>query len=249
MIVALLAREVVSDALRDRWLHVGPAAVLVLGPLTAGAARLALGAGDKAGADVGLFATWLLACGLALALGARALGPRDDLVWLYVRPISRARLVLARALGVAAALALQVLALSASFALGAVFASVTVPSGLWAIAGLLWVEACLLALLSGVLAHLLPMVPAALAAVGLWFVGHLADEARLLVARGDAPAAWAEIAFRLVPDLDALDVQAAVVHGVGPSAGEVAIATAYGGLWCAALALVLVALVVRRDLP
>jgi hypothetical protein len=245
----ILAADVLREAWRDRWLAVGPSSVVLLVPLVGGAERLALGAGAKAAADVGLFAVWGLCAVLSLTLGLSALRASPERLWALVRPISRTRFLSERFAGVCAALALQVVALHAAWLVAALLAGVPVPPGLWAAAVLSWVEACVLAALAALFVQVQRPLPAGLCAAAVAVVGHLADEYRAIAADGDVPAPLARALFLAVPDLDRLDVQGAVVHGLVPDPGQLALAVGYGAAWCAALVLLATVALERRDVP
>jgi len=245
----ILAAEVVREAWRDRWLAIGPASVLILAPLMGVARSLALGGGDKAALDLGLLTMWALAVVLALVIGVTATAPRRDLVWALVRPISRTRFLCERALGVAAALALQVAALTAALLVAALIVGVPVPFAVAPAAVLLWAEACVVAAIATAIAQALPPVPAGLCAAVVAAVGHLADEYAAVAAEGWVPEGVARALFLVVPDLDRFGAQAAVVHEVAGEPVQWALAVGYGAAWCVALVLLATIALARRDLP
>ncbi|MBW1880601.1 MAG: ABC transporter permease [Deltaproteobacteria bacterium] len=249
MSVALLAREVVREAVRDRWMHAIPLTFVALVPLTWGVRHMAIGGAVKASNDIGLTVVWLVGSLTAVLLGVHALRPRADQVWVLTRPISRSQFALGRFLGVLATLALQVLGLTLAWIAAATLNGIPPAGGLGWFTLLLWVELGVVAGMAALLSNLVGPVLAGLCTVALWVAGHLGDEYHRLVEESGVPAALATTLYSVVPDLDLFDVQQQLVHDVVVEPARVGGATAYGLAWMTALLALTMIVLSRKDLP
>jgi len=247
--VALLAREVVREAVRDRWMHAIPLTFVVLVPLTWGVRHMAMGGAIKASNDIGLGVVWLVGSVTAVVLGVHALRPRADQVWVLTRPVSRSRFALGRFLGVLATLAIQVVGLMLAWIAAATLNGVAPVGGSGWAALLLWVELGVVAGMAALLSNLVGPVLAGLCTAALWVAGHLGDEYQRLAEESGVPAALAIAVYSVVPDLDLFDLQQQLVHDVAVEPARVGGATAYGLAWMTALLALTMLVLSRKDLP
>lgn len=249
MSLLLLAREVVREAVRDRWLHAIPLTFAVLVPLIWGVRQMALGGGGKAANDIGLGVVWLVGSLTAVVLGVQALRPRADQVWVLTRPVSRSQFAVGRFFGVLATLAIQVAGLMLAWIAAATLNDVAPADGSGWAALLLWVELGVVAGMAALLSNLVGPVLAGLCTTALWVVGHLGDEYRHLAEESGLPAALATAVYSVVPDLDLFDLQQQLVHDVAVEPARVGVATAYGLAWMTALLVLTILVLSRKDLP
>jgi ABC-type transport system involved in multi-copper enzyme maturation permease subunit len=93
-----------------------------------------------------------------------------------------------------------------------------------------------------------PLLSAALT-FGLYIVGHFNADLRNFERVVDSkPAAWlARALYHVLPDLSAFDVKMQVVHGMPVTAGYLALTSAYGAVYIAALLVLAIAIFSRRD--
>lgn len=248
MIIAAIAVETLRRALRGPVpAAIGTSAGLAVLGMPLGSA-LSLGDHRRALVDIALTVAWLVASALAIALGAGAFTDLHDgraALWL-VRPVGRAAWALGRIAGLAGGAWIGVMA--TLIVVGALSAALGArPTAGWLASGaLLGVEATLLTALAALLATQMRPIPAAFAAAGLWTAGHLASEYRGLP-EGELPKALPALVFAVVPDLDRLDVSAAVAHGDPIDASDLVLAAAYGLAWTGALAALAAVAVDRQD--
>ena len=216
-------------------------------PLASG---LSLGAGTRAAIDTGLLGLWVFTCVLAVWLGVRALGSElasGRAVAVLSGPTGISSWLLGRWLGLASLLGAMVLAMTGVWVLTAVLRDLPVGAPLLVFAVLTWVEGLVLATLAALLASRAQPLIAALSTGGLWLAGHLGDEYTRLMREWETPG-FATFVFSLVPDLDRLNSQAAVVHGHTMAVQDVGTSVGFGLLWAGALGCLLVASATHRDL-
>lgn len=236
----------VLDALHERVL---PVVLVALGFLFVGlplARSTGMGAPTRIALDFGLWWSWLVSSLLAMWLGSRCIArplAERTATFQLVRPVSPGvwglqRLAGALLVGLAAHTAVTVPSLWASGA-------APVPGlAFWWMTSL---EVAVLVTLAGGFGTLFRPLPTLGFVGGLWFVGHLTGMWQaLLVEQGQAGLANTVLA--MLPDLDLLDVHAAVVRGHTPPARQLLLATGWGLAWTGASAAATVALLQRRDL-
>jgi hypothetical protein len=160
-------------------------------------------------------------------------------------PVGRARWLLLRYLGVTLVQSAVTTAGLAVVGVLAVVERVALP-GLVGHAALQLASAALVTALAAAFAARIPAGLAGLCAAGVVVAGHLADEYGRLAIDHPALAVLDGVLFTVLPDLDLLDPQHALVHGravavVGP--------LVYAALWTLGLLALAIAGVQRRDLP
>lgn len=269
-VMAVIARQVLRGALRNRVLH--GAALLAIGLAAAApiAGRLTAGQDVKVVKDLGLAAINLGGLFVAVFLGVAVVAREIDnrtVDALLAKPIRRHEFLLGQYGGILATLALfaavmtgamyAVLAASAwwSGAPGLVSAPAAPaapaadPALLQAVF-LLFVQQALIAAAAFCLATFASPVPSAAAAGGLWVAGHFGAELRHFDAVVDSrlAASLAAGLSYLLPDLAAFDVQAAVVHAQPVSAGYLLLTAASGAAYILAFLALALVIFTRRDL-
>lgn len=270
MVVSIIARQVLRDAVRTRLLY--GATLLAIG-LAVGApiaGRLTAGQDVKVVKDLGLAAC--NACGLFVVvfLGVRLVAREREIEQRTVatrlaKPIPRYELVLGRYGGLVAtlALALTVTTVAMYVVLGTAAwwrgvsglapaepVPVADPALLKAIL-LIFVQLAVVGAAALCLSTFSSPVLAAVSACGLYVAGHFGATLRNLDAVVDSRFATSLAAglSYVLPDLGAFDVQAAVVHGQPVTAGYLVLSVASGAAYILAFLVPAVAILTRRDLP
>ena len=235
----------ILDALREglraaMWVTLGALGlVLLLAPAAGG---VVIGARMRATTDLVLWLQWVSVCGTALHLGTRVPGPAGLRALVLAGPVSRARWVAARTLGLGAVSWAQVVALLVA---GAV---VVPPAPVWGLHGLaLGTEALVLIGMAGLLRTLgaRPWL-AGVAAGALGLVGHLEAEVVRALGQGGLAGLGRGLTW-LLPGFDQVGVQSAIVAGQG-----VVLTTVLGGAaqllcWSLVLGGATVLVMDRRD--
>lgn len=268
MVVSIIARQVLRDAVRTRLLY--GATLLAIG-LSVGApivGRLSAGQDVKVVKDLGLAAC--NACGLFVVvfLGVRLVAREIEQRTVDARlskPIRRCEFVLGQYGGLVATLALALTATTVAMygVLGTAAwwrgvpglvpgepVPVADPALLKAIL-LIFVQLAVVGAAALCLSTFSSPVLAAVSACGLYVAGHFGAALRNLDAVVDSRFATSLAAglSYVLPDLGAFDVQAAVVHGQPVTAGYLALSVASGAAYILAFLVPAVAIRMRRDLP
>ena len=271
MFVGIIARQV-RDAVRNRWLY--GATLLAVGLAVAApiAGRLTAGQDVKVVKDLGLAACNAYGLFVAVFLGVRLIAREREFGQRTVdtrfsKPIRRYELVLGQYGGLVATLALALTATTAAMyvVLGTAAwwrgdpglvpaAPVPVPvadPALLKAVLLVFVQLAIVGAAAFCLSTFSSPVLASVSACGLYVAGHFGAELRNLDEVVDSPFA-ASLAAGLsyaLPDLAALDVKAAVVHGQPVTAGYLALSGASGAAYVLAFLVPAVAILARRDPP
>ena len=267
MVVSIIARQVLRDAVRTRLLY--GATLLAIG-LSVGApivGRLSAGQDVKVVKDLGLAAC--NACGLFVVvfLGVRRVARECEFEQptRLAKPIRRYEFVLGQYGGLVATLALALTATTVAMygVLGTAAwwrgvpglvpgepVPVADPALLKAIL-LIFVQLAVVGAAALCLSTFSSPVLAAVSACGLYVAGHFGAALRNLDAVVDSRFATSLAAglSYVLPDLGAFDVQAAVVHGQPVTVGYLALSVASGAAYILAFLVPAVAILTRRDLP
>lgn len=268
MFFGIIAGQVLRDAVRNRLLY--GAVLLAIGMVVAApiAGRLSAGQDVKVVKDLGLAAC--NACGLFVVvfLGVRLVTREIEQRTVDARlskPIRRYEFVLGQYGGLVATLALALTATTVAMyvVLGtaawwrgvpglapAAPVPVADPALLKAVL-LIFVQLAVVGAAALCLSTFSSSVLAAVSACGLYVAGHFGAELRSLDEVVDSPFATSLAAglSYVLPDLAALDVKAAVVHGQPVTAGYLVLSAASGAAYILAFLVPAVAILTRRDLP
>ena len=265
-----IARQVLQDAVRNRWLYGATLLAIGLAVTAPIAGRLTAGQDVKVVKDLGLAAC--NACGLFVAvfLGVRLVARERGIEQRTVdsrhsKSIRRYELVLGQYGGLAATLALALTVTTAAMYVvlgtavwwrgdpGLVPAApvpVADPALLKAIL-LIFVQLAIVGAAALCLSTFSSPVLAAVLACGFYVAGHFGAELRNLDEVVDSRFATSVAAglSYVLPDLAAFDVGAAVVHGQPVTAGYLALSAASGAAYVLAFLVPAAAILTRRDLP
>ena len=249
-VVRLLARQVWTQARADRAHGVWLAYLAVCGLAVPLASGLSLGAGSRAAVDTGLLGLWGFTCLLAVWLGVRAIGAElseGRAVCVLSGPLPVRSWLVGRGLGVASVLAAAQLGMLGIWIATATLRGLPIGPSLVVFALYTWTEGLLLAAVAALLASRARALVASLSTGGLWLAGHLASEYTRLMTEWQMP--WlAGAVFAIVPDLDRLNAQSAVVHDLPLLPAQIGADLAYSALWLTAVCVLLTASAQRRDL-
>ena len=267
-VIAIIARHVLRDALRNRVLQ--GATLLALGLAVAApiAGRLTPGQDVKVVKDLGLAAINLCGLFVAVFLGIQLVAreiERRTVDTLLSKPIRRHEFVLGQYGGLVAtlALALTVMTIAMYVAVGAAAWWQGVP-GFFAPAPaapaadpallkavfLIFVQVALVGAAALCLSTFSSPALAAVSTCGLYVAGHFGAELRNLDQVIDSRFATllaAGLSY-VLPDLAAFDVKAAVVHAQPVTAGYMALTAASGAAYILAFLVLALAIFTRRDL-
>ncbi|TNE90239.1 MAG: ABC transporter permease [Deltaproteobacteria bacterium] len=251
MIWRVVATELVEEVLQRRLIAAAVVLAVVHLLLAPAAGAASLGYQARGVLAVGLWLSTLAGLGGAVFIGLQAVsGALDDgtAELALVRPISRGDWVAGRALGVAVACVLWAsLVLAAWLPVGIGYG--WLQPGLVAVWGALCLQLCLVGAWALFLGSLARPAIAAMAVGALVFAGVFADEVLLYASEAGAAArVTSQLLYAVLPDLDLLDLHAALVH---ESAVDIA-GLGWSALYTACTAGILVSLtsrvLERRDL-
>jgi ABC-type transport system involved in multi-copper enzyme maturation permease subunit len=249
--VLSLARHTLLDALRERVFRTLAVFLLVLFAAAQLVKPLALGEGRRVTLDLGLGLVSLAGLLLVLFLGPRAVQreiERRTILVLLARPLRRGELLLGKYLGMWAVTAIALAGMFLILGLVLLLSGYGLPQALPAAGLLAALELGVLCALSLLVTSLAGPALAGVVLLALFIAGRLApsllDAARLLP---DAPAALLGALFRLLPRLDLFTAGLEAVHGATLPAGVLLWAAAYALLYSAAILLIALLVLRRRE--
>jgi ABC-type transport system involved in multi-copper enzyme maturation permease subunit len=265
LIISRIAVSVFRESIRDRVPYnlVIFAVLLIASSFLLG--QLTAGQDVKIIKDLGLAATAVFGLFIAIFIGIGLVSKeveRKSIYALLSKPISRPQFIVGKYAGLVLTLAVNIAIMTVALYVVLTYMtlteSVTYRSA-WDAPGtdpmllkavfLIFVELMLITAVALFFSTFsTPMLSAALT-FGIYVAGHFNADLRNFEKVVDSQAAvWlARGAYHLLPDLSAFDVKTAVVHGLPVPAGYVAITTAYGLTYIAALLLVSTVIFSRRD--
>jgi Cu-processing system permease protein len=246
-VAAVTLREVLRKKVQVNLLVFGVLLVLssyVLSLLTLGFMRRIL-------ADFGLSAMALIGTLLAVFLGAALVAgdvERRVLYPIVAKPVSRTEYLLGRYLGLAIALVLNLLVMTAALAVALVIEAgslSTLDLPLLAAVGMIGLQLAVVAAVAVLFSSLTSSTLAAIFTLSLVVAGHLSNEMRNL---WKGSGEWvARAIWYLVPNLGSLSLNEAVVYRTAPPPGTWT-AALYAALYAATALALASALFERRDL-
>jgi ABC-type transport system involved in multi-copper enzyme maturation permease subunit len=174
---------------------------------------------------------------------------RRTIYTILSKPVTRARFLAGKYLGLVATLWLQLAIMVAAFVVVSLAAGAVLGAGHVVALLLIAVELAVVVAFATLFSCFATPFLAACYSVGLYLVGHLTRDLRALGAASDSPLFAATTAWihRLAPDLSSLNRSIEAVHGLPIPAPEVAFALVGGVAWCLGFLLVAVVVFERRD--
>ncbi|HEY9898331.1 MAG TPA: ABC transporter permease subunit [Pantanalinema sp.] len=229
--VVAIARLSFKAALNEKLLHLALLFGLGLMALSVALGDLGPGAGAKIVLDFGLGTMQLVSTLVAIALASHDMPRELERRTLYVvlsKPIGRTALIVGKYLGLVAALGLLIAAMALVFyGMLAVVHLPLMPHYLVAIAtGAL--ETFVVAGIATLFSLMTSPTLAALYALALMVLGHQTELIRTYGQHaGGFAGTFGEVLYRMIPNLEALNLKNDVVYGVLPSPAELGLCVAY----------------------
>lgn len=247
-----IARLSFRAALNEKLLHLAGGFAVGLMLLSVALGDLGPGAGGKIIVDFGLGAIQIVAILIAIVIASNDMPRELERRTLYVvlsKPVGRSAVIIGKCLGLFAALGLMMALMGAVFYAMLLF--VRVPPTPWFAVSLLAsaFEACLIAALAMLFSLLTSPTLAALYSLVVFLIGHQTDVIRAFGERASGGARLVtELIYRLVPNLEALNLKNDVVYGMVPALPQLLASLAYGLAWIVALMGLSVLIFRRKEL-
>jgi ABC-type transport system involved in multi-copper enzyme maturation permease subunit len=244
-----IALNTFRESIRDRVLYLLLAFALLLIGVSTFVSRLTVGSEEKIVKDVGLSAIAIFGLLTAVFAGVSLVHKeieRRTIHTLLANPVRRWQFIGGKFVGLASVLGLEVGMMSAVLA-GLLLARGESPWALAPAVVLILVELGLITAFTLLFSSVTSPILAALSTVAVYVTGHLSWSLRLLEERlgGGAASAVSRSLYRVLPNLEYLDVKAQVVHGHALPQGFLLAAIGYG-LGYTAVVLVLASLAFQR---
>lgn len=249
--IAAIALNTFREAIRDRILYLILAFALVLIGVSHFVSLLTVGSEVKIVKDLGLSAISIFGLLTAVFVGVSLVFKeieRRTVYTLLAQPVSRWQFVCGKYAGLSLVLAASVLVTGAAL-MAAVALKGESPAGLIPAIVLGFVELELIAAFAVLFSSFTNPILAAVGTVATYVAGHLSWSFDLLEKRiaGEAGKTVCRVLHAVLPNLDRLNVKAAVVHGAALPAGYFAAAAAYGLLYAVAVVVLACLIFERRE--
>jgi ABC-type transport system involved in multi-copper enzyme maturation permease subunit len=263
--VSRIAVSVFRESVRDRVPYnlVLFAVLLIASSFLLG--QLTAGQDVKIIKDLGLAATAVFGLFIAIFIGIGLVSKeveRRSIYALLAKPISRPQLILGKYAGLVLTLAVNVAVMTLALYIVLAYMTWTESAefqSAWDAPGidpallkavfLIFVELMLITAIALFFSTFSTPLLSAGFTLALYVVGHFNKELRNLdqIVASPVVARVARGLYYIVPDLSAFDIKTQVVHGLPVSAGYLALTTAYGAAYIAAILLVATVIFSRRD--
>jgi ABC-type transport system involved in multi-copper enzyme maturation permease subunit len=237
-----IARATWLEAIRSRLLSVSIFFALVLVGLSVAAASVSFGERSRLIVDVGLAAASGVGSLIAIALSVTSFAGELDRRTAYAllaRPVPRWAFVLGKYLGVVATMEVVVTAMVGATAVTVWLYGDSVPWALWGCLWLAYVEIALVVAMAMFFSSLSVPVLAATYSIGVLLAGNLASDVAAYAVRVgvEHPTLGAVVRglYFLLPDLERLSLRNQAANDLPVGLGHLAVATAYGLTFAAAL--------------
>jgi ABC-type transport system involved in multi-copper enzyme maturation permease subunit len=263
--VALMAVNVFRESVRDKVLYNLVLFAVILIGATYAIGQLTAGQDIKIIKDLGLAATSVFGLFIAVFIGIGLVSKeveRRSIYALLAKPIERHQIVLGKYLGLVGTLAVNLSIMAAALYLvlaymrwvategtiKALEAGALDPAMLKAVV-LIFVELSMITAIAVFFSTFSTPILSATLTFGLFVAGHFSADLRNFDQIVDSPTAvrLARGLYWVLPNLAPFDGKAQVVHGQHVSAGYIALTTAYGAAYTAALLVAAMVIFSRRD--
>jgi len=250
--VAAIAANTVRDAVRNRVLYILVFFSLAMIGTSVLLATLSYVERERILQDVGLAAIRFFGAAIAIFMGVGLIHREVERRTIYTilsKPVTRARFLLGKYLGLVATLWLQLAIMVAAFVVVSLASGAPLGRGHAIALGLVAIELAVVVAFATLFSSFATPFLAACYSVGLYLVGHLTRDLRGLGAGSDSPSVQQMTLWihRLFPDLSALNRGIEAVHGLAIPAHEAGWALVMGVAWCLGFLLVAVVVFERRD--
>ena len=249
MKILAIARNTFREAIRDRVLYL----LLAFAILMIGASRLlslmTVGSEEKIVKDIGLASIAVFGVAVAIFVGVGLVFKEIEKRTVYTlvsKPIRRSQFILGKYCGLVMVLAVNLAVMTAVFYL------LLWSRGWmdWRLTGAIWltfVELMLVTAIAILFSSFSTPILSSLFTVTFFIIGHLSWGLRLMSGKieGTAGKFLCEFFYRVLPNLELLNVRGLAVHGEAPPQGHMMLATIYGLAYTTVL-LALAAVTFRR---
>lgn len=250
-VIAAIALNTFREAIRDRILYLILGFAFGIIVLARFVSMLTVGSEVKIVKDLGLSAISVFGLLTTTFVGVSLVYKeieRRTVFTLLAQPVRRWQFVVGKYTGLVVVLLASV-AVTGIALLGAVAFKGETPWPLLPAIGLILVELSLVAAFAVLFSSFTNPILAAVGTVSTYVAGHLSWSFDLLEKRMTTGSgkALCRLLHAVIPNLDRLDVKAAVVHGIPPAPAMLGAAVAYGLLYAIAVLVVACAVFERRE--
>jgi Cu-processing system permease protein len=251
--VATLAGNTIREVIRNRILYVLLCFAILLIGMGVLLSTLSYVEQERILQDVGLGAIRLFGTAIAILLGVGILHNEVERRTIYTvlsKPISRSEFVLGKYAGMVATIWLQLLIMSAAFAIVSLLAGARLGPGHAAALALSGLEMSVVVAVATLFSAFTTPLLASFFTAGIWMVGHLTRDLRELGAQSDVEGmrTFTVWLHRVFPDLEVFNVTVQAVNDLPIPAREVWLPAVYALGYAGALVAVAMLLFERRDL-
>ncbi len=249
MKVMAIAANTFKEAIRDRILYL----LLAFAILMIGASRilslLTVGAEERIVKDIGLASISLFGVATAIFVGVGLVFKEIEKRTVYTlicKPIRRSQFILGKYLGLVMVLAVNLTIMTLVF-YGLLLWRGWLDLAITRAIVLIFVELLMVTAIAILFSSFSTPILSSLFTVTFYLIGHLSWGLQLLAGRvqGELGKTVCRVLYRVLPNLEALNVKGMVVHGVQVPLSQVAFGVIYGVSY-AVIFLALAALVFRR---
>ncbi len=249
--VTAIAHNTFREAIRDRILYLLLAFAILLIAVSRLLAMLTVGSEEKIIKDVGLSAISLFGVLTAMFVGVSLVWKeieRRTILTLLANPVRRWQFVAGKYLGLLLVLAMNVGLMSVAL-LALLWLRGEPALALLPALGLTYLELALVTAFAILFSSFTNPMLAALGTFSVYVVGHLSWSLELLGERLPAGAGrvLCAVLYRVLPDLERLNIRAEVVHGLPLPDGYLVAATLYGVSYAVAVLVLACIVFERRD--
>ena len=246
-----IATNTFREAIRDRILYL----ILVFAILMIGSSRilslLTVGAEEKIVKDIGLASISLFGVATAIFVGVGLVFKEIEKRTVYTlvsKPIRRSQFILGKYLGLVMVLAVNVVVMTAFF-YGLLIAKGWMDPGITRAIVLIFIELMLVTAIAILFSSFSTPILSSLFTVTFYIIGHLSWGLLLLADKveGDLGKQVCRFLYRILPNLDAMNVRGMVVHGIEVPLSQVFFATSYGVSYTVIVLALAVLIFRRRD--
>jgi ABC-type transport system involved in multi-copper enzyme maturation permease subunit len=237
----IIAGNTIRELVRSKLLHnlIFFAVLLIASSMFV--AQLTIGQWDRVILDMGLAAIELSGVLVAVLIGVGLVAgevERRTVFPILARPLHRGAFLLGRFLGLFAMMAVSVVLMLGVLASVLRLAGYGVSSSAVTAALLILLELALMAAAALLFGSFTKPILASAFSLSLFLVGHLLGDLK----------AFTEIAYRLLPDLELLNVKSLAANGLAVPHGLAPTAALYAAAYAAALLVIAIVIFSRRDL-
>lgn len=246
-----IARNTFREAIRDRILYLLLAFAILMIAASRVLSLLTVGAEEKIVKDIGLASISLFGVATAIFVGVGLVFKeieRRTVYTLISKPIRRSQFILGKYLGLVMVLAFN-LAIMTLFFYGLLFVKGWVDAAILRAILLIFVELLLVTAIAIFFSSFSTPILSSLFTVTFYIIGHLSWGLLLLADKLESQASRAlcRLLYRILPNLEMLNVKGMVVHGATVPLSQMGWACLYGAAWTALVLVGAAAVFRRRD--